>query len=312
MAGLDVRYVGAGPLARTRNLLFVAGLGAAPRPDGLACPFVPVALDFITGSGAYEAWITDDPVTYGSAHGFETAQTDELLFAGIALEEDGDLEAAARRAYDALFALLETSGYPHLLRIWNHFPQITRHVDGMERYRRFTMGRFAAFEARDRAVEAAPAACAVGTDRGPLTIYLLAARKAGTPIENPRQVSAYRYPQQYGPKSPTFSRAMLGTGARTLFISGTASIVGHESRHRGDLQAQARETLANIDELLRQAGRLEKRGPLRLKAFLRDPHYLGLVRPIVQQTLRDEDEIVYVVGEICREELMLEIEGICL
>ena len=31
----------------------------------------------------------------------------------------------------------------------------------------------------------------------------------GTPVENPRQVSAYRYPRQYGPQPPSFARAML-------------------------------------------------------------------------------------------------------
>ncbi|GIL38190.1 hypothetical protein [Roseiterribacter gracilis] len=308
----DVRYLSAASLPSATNLLFVAGLGSAPKPAGLACPFVPVGLDFLQGSGAYEAWITNDTVRYGSAHGFATASTDELLFAGVQIDEGGDLEAASRRAYDALFALLDDSGYPHLLRVWNHFAGITQHVGGMERYRRFTIGRHAAFEARNRAVEAAPAACAVGTEDGPLVIYLLASRNAGTPVENPRQVSAYRYPERYGPKSPTFSRAMLGTTDKVLFISGTASIVGHESQHPNDLIAQANETLANIDQLLLQAGRSESRGPLRLKTYLRDPHYLGLVRPVIDAKLRDGDKVIYVAGEICREELMLEIEGVCL
>ena len=38
---------------------------------------------------------------------------------------------------------------------------------------------------------------------------------AGHAVENPRQVSAYRYPRQYGPQPPRFARAMLPpAGAR--------------------------------------------------------------------------------------------------
>jgi enamine deaminase RidA (YjgF/YER057c/UK114 family) len=309
---LDVHYLGAG--AVPAQPLLVAGFGGAPRPSALdpACPFVPVALDLVAGE-PYEVWTTADPVRYGSEHGFVTAATDTLLFAGIDIDEDGDLESATRRAYDALFALLDRTGYPHLLRVWNHFAGITDQVDGMERYRRFTIGRYAAFEARRRAVEAAPAACAVGTFSGPLSLYLLASRTPGTTIENPRQVSAYRYPDRYGPKSPTFSRAMLGSADEVLFISGTASIVGHESRHLGDPLAQANETLANIDQLLAQAGRQNgNRGALRLKTYLRDPQLLGTVRELIETRLREDDSVVYVAGEICRPELLLEIEGICL
>ncbi len=42
----------------------------------------------------------------------------------------------------------------------------------------------------------------------------------------------------------------------TLFISGTASIVGHRSLHIGDTAAQTRETLTNIEALLGEANRL--------------------------------------------------------
>ena len=85
-----------------------------------------------------------------------------------------------------------------------------------------------------------------------LQVYWLAARVAGTPLENPRQVAAYRYPRQYGPQSPTFARAMLPPAGSDmpLLLSGTASVVGHETRHPGDVLAQLDETFANLDSLL--------------------------------------------------------------
>ena len=140
-------------------------------------------------------------------------------------------------------------GYPHLARLWNYLPQINVETDGLERYRQFNSARRNALIAYRRDLTGnVPAACALGSVTGsPLVIYFLASRQAATAVENPRQVSAYEYPAQYGPK-PAFSRAsILGN---TLFISGTASIVGHETVHVGDVTAQTRETLANIEALV--------------------------------------------------------------
>ena len=125
-----------------------------------------------------------------------------------------------------------------------------------ERYKLFCLGRARAFAA----VHATspdigyPAASAVGKPRGVRTLQVcwLAGREAGTTLENPRQVSAYDYPRQYGPAAPSFSRAAL-TPDPLLLISGTASIVGHASVHLGDVAAQLEETLANLDNLLRHA-----------------------------------------------------------
>ena len=92
---------------------------------------------------------------------------------------------------------------------------------------------------------------AASTARARLQVYWLAARTPGTPLENPRQVSAYRYPRQYGPQPPSFARAMLpASPAMPLLLSGTAAVVGHESRHAESVAAQLDETLLNFDSLL--------------------------------------------------------------
>ena len=118
-----------------------------------------------------------------------------------------------------------------------------------------------------------PAACAIGTDEPGLRLYALAGRTAGIQIENPRQTSAFHYPRQYGPRSPSFSRAVLKAWEERhhhLYISGTASIVGHASQHV-DLMAQLDETLFNLRALLAQANRLtpEPLRPALLKVYCR-------------------------------------------
>ena len=76
------------------------------------------------------------------------------------------------------------------------------------------------------------------------SIYFLAGAHPAHILGNPRQVNAYDYPSLYGPRSPSFARASLyrSDSATQLFISGTASVVGHQSQHKGlaDLQLEKR------------------------------------------------------------------------
>src|SRR5690606_1728933 len=93
-----------------------------------------------------------------------------------------------------------------------------------------------------------------------------------------RQVSAYRYPRDYGPQPPSFARAMLAHQAAVpLLLSGTASVVGHASAHAGNSSAQLAETCANLEHLLAAARELDATLPAAfgnasiLKAYLHDP-----------------------------------------
>ena len=102
-----------------------------------------------------------------------------------------------------------------------------------------------------------PAGTAVGTQRGALQIYFLAGAHPATHLGNPRQINAYDYPKIYGPHSPSFARATLcrSEGTTQLFISGTASVVGHQSQHEGRVDMQALETVTNLHALIERAHR---------------------------------------------------------
>lgn len=276
------------------------------------------------GGAVFDAWLGGDA---GSErrHGCVRYATDGHWLHGCAeIADDGvlGLQASARRAYDDLFEVLAASDCPHLLRLWNYFPGMNLETGGLERYRQFNIGRQEAFAAARRsALEGAPAACALGTRQGPLRVFFLAGRQAPAPIENPRQVSAYRYPQAYGPKAPTFSRAALadaGGGRLALFISGTASIVGHVSVHPGDVRRQAEESLANIAAVREvakaTAGRPFPADQLTYTVYLRHPEDLPAVRAVVEAALGGPDsrasrEAVYLRADVCRAELLVEIEA---
>jgi enamine deaminase RidA (YjgF/YER057c/UK114 family) len=146
-------------------------------------------------------------------------------------------------------------------------------------------------------------------------IYFLASRAAPTAIENPRQISAYHYPPQYGPQ-PAFSRASVlhqAAGAM-LFISGTASIVGHQTIHVGDAGAQTRETLANIEALLSEANRVAGAasfalGTLAYKVYVRHATDLGAVEAQLRSAVGSSARVVYLKADICRQDLLVEIEA---
>jgi len=238
------------------------------------------------------------------------------LFGSLSLEQRaGDtLETLAAQAYMRIFGYIDHFGYRNLLRVWHYFPQINDDENGLERYRGFNVGRHASFVANGRSIgeEDVPAASALGSNSGSLVIYFMAGKQHGKAVENPRQVSAYHYPQVFGPRSPIFVRAMSATlgGQYCFFISGTASIVGYETLHQGDAEKQSAETLLNIRALLQQIPHFDPaQGRMLLKVYLRHIEDLPMVRAKVQAEFGQACRAVYLHSNICRSDLLLEIEG---
>ncbi|WP_448251771.1 chorismate transformation enzyme, FkbO/Hyg5 family [Ottowia oryzae] len=353
---LSATSVPAPDRAATRVLLAqrlgqpAAGTGAAQGAHG--GPGVDCALPALTGLGvgaASDHWLGGDadlPTQAGETAVAELidAATDhpavahatvrwrqrgDWLAAAIDLPEadEGEgLQALADAAYDALFALLQARGTPHVLRFWNYLARINEHAAGLERYRRFNRGRQDAFaRARRNALEGSPAASAVGSPAGaPLQVRVIAsASRASLPVENPRQVSAYHYPSAYGPVAPSFSRAALlprADGGALLAISGTASILGHATVHVGDVRAQTHEACRNLQAVL-AAARAQAAG--RTLADLRDACLTIYVRhpqdaPAVAAALAEQlgegapalATAVWLQADICRDDLLVEIEGV--
>lgn len=289
----------------------------------LAAPLLGAAPDF-PSAGGRECWTAAGPLQSGMAEGIAWRRQGELLYGVISLDEadfagapGSALQAASESAYRRIFRLLEAQGLPHLWRAWNYLAHINQETAGLERYRQFNIGRQEAFMAHGRGLgQQMPAACALGFAGGPLSVAFLAGAQAATPIENPRQVSAYDYPAEYGPRSPSFSRAVLACppGQELLLISGTASILGHRTVHPDDLLAQCDETLANIAVLLAEANRLSRGRPYGLadldyRVYLRRAEDFPRLRARLEAALGPEVAWVCLQADICRADLLLEIEA---
>ncbi len=263
----------------------------------------------------FEIWTAASPTRLCQNGPVMGTCSDDLAFAAIKLDEAGhaSLEDAVEAAYLDIFDFLDKTGFSAPLRFWNYLTSITGDDRGLERYMRFNTGRHRAFSARLRQ-PVPPAASAVGGHGGESIIYFLAARVPARLIENPRQVSAFEYPPIYGPTSPSFSRAAIHEqgDTQTLFISGTASIAGHETRHPGDLSHQVAETVANLHALIGATGQTLSDGNWALKIYLRDPANRAAVNQAVDAMFGAGSQRLYLHGEICRSALLVEIEALCL
>ncbi|WP_132986012.1 pteridine-dependent deoxygenase [Luteimonas terricola] len=286
---------------------------ALPDPRYLRIPLEP------HGPAWFEVWHGNAPVVRGRDDGVRWASDGQLLFGVIEIHEGvGGIQEAARRAYARLAAFTASSRTPHLLRIWNYVDDITLGAGDDERYRAFCVGRARGLGSFD--VQALPAATAIGRCDGErvVQVYWLASAAPGTPVENPRQVSAYRYPRQYGPQSPSFARAMLPPpgSSMPLLLSGTAAVVGHASMHDGELLAQLDETFTNFDALVGAARVHDPSLPphfgpgTRLKVYVRDRHDLPLVADALDRRFGDAVPRIILHAAICRRELAVEIDGV--
>lgn len=288
-------------------------------------PCAAVAMPVLGAGGASlcEVWRSGATPVSGRHGAISYREDGDLLFGCLSRDEGSAatggaaLREAAREAYAGLFAAADALGFPHLVRCWNYFSGINHEAAGLERYRHFNIGRQEGFCAGGRPVDAdLPAACALGTQGGPLVVAFLAARAVPIQIENPRQISAYAYPPEYGPRSPTFARASLlpHADAELLFLSGTASIVGHRTLHVGDAAGQTAEVLANLRAVIDAANQVSRLGgfaldELALKVYVRDARDLASIREQIESAPDAPAEAVYLQADICRRDLLVEIEA---
>lgn len=321
------------PAADDGRLPVVSGLGGAwlglPSVGRAGLPPLQRIAAQVFGEDSpimMEAWRGEGPVEVGEGDGVVWARQGGTLFGVIEIAEESvarsadqtPLQAAGHEAYRRLFGLLGAQGVPHLWRVWNFMAGINLDSHGLERYRQFNQGRQGAFLEASRAVRGAvPAASALGLMGGPLSVAFLAGGEPVQAIENPRQVSAYDYPADYGPSSPTFSRAGLVRldGRAVLFISGTASIVGHATLHPGDVVRQCQESLDNIEALLAAttetcADVALTLGDLIYRVYVRRAEDYPQVRDEVRRRVGGEATVIFLQADICRADLLLEIEAV--
>ena len=268
----------------------------------------------------HEVWqTTEQQIERGSTDNNHWAKTSDILCVSrwVNFDEHVDIESAIRTAYHKILTLLNDKGYPFTLRFWNYLPNINVGQGDEEVYKRFCTGRLQAFEAIGISTQHYPAASALGHYSTGAVIYVLAAKTQPTHFMNTNQVNAYEYPREYGVSSPSFARATAWimpndakkSNASCLFISGTASIVGHKTIYPGDLLGQLQTTANNIEQLMIQTNTpLEKLKTL--KVYIRHTEHAQTTRTWLQERFPQAQQLL-THADICRDLLLVEIECFC-
>ena len=255
------------------------------------------------------------------------------------LRPGSDLPGVYAQTLDALgrlkLALAKAgSGFQHVVRTWLYLGGITELEHGLQRYQELNRARTDFYEpihfglarcSRAQSPRIYPASTGIGMQGQGLAVSCLAVESQRQdlfllPLENPQQTPAYSYNRIYSQKSPKFSRAMaLGLGDYlTTWVSGTASIVDSESRHLGDIEMQTEQTIDNIERLLAPENfarhGLHGAGALlhdlaKVRVYLKHPQDLERCRAVCQRRLACVPAL-YVVADVCRPELLVEIEGV--
>jgi enamine deaminase RidA (YjgF/YER057c/UK114 family) len=267
-------------------------------------------------------------------------QTDEMkaLFFGGAM--GGTSDESIQKQSDIIFSKLEEifelekMPVSSIVRQWNYIEKITRIKGGNQNYQNFNDAR-SRFYQRTNWSEGFPAATGIGISYGGVIVDLDAIYANGSgikvvPLNNTLQVPAHDYSasvlvgaaEEAGVPltSPKFERAklVLFDNEGIIYISGTAAIRGEMSLMDKGIEEQTRITLENIEHLISAetlansgAGSFGKVEISSLRIYLKEESFFEPCKKIVDENYRGVPA-VYLKADICREELLVEIEGLAI
>jgi enamine deaminase RidA (YjgF/YER057c/UK114 family) len=248
---------------------------------------------------------------------------------------DHSITEKAEHVFGVMEKILRSEGlnFNHIFRQWNYIEEITI-VESDERksqhYQQFNNVR-AQYYSRADFSHGYPAATGIGIRAGGVIVSFFAASPGlfGTlAIENPLQKAAFEYSEkvlvgeaEYRGSckcSPKFARAKFVANHETehVFISGTASIREEVTVGENDVARQTEVTLDNIEKLIQREtlSALGENGGENhqiefIRVYIKNPEDYLVVRKICEQRLPGIPGI-YVVSDVCRENLLVEIEAL--
>jgi enamine deaminase RidA (YjgF/YER057c/UK114 family) len=245
--------------------------------------------------------------------------------------------AQYREAFDSMDRVLKSEGmdFSHIVRQWNYIEKFLETNSAREgtrqNYQIFNDFR-SVFYGETDFPNGYPASTGIGMFTGGAILECLALKPASdisiAPLSNPLQKDAHAYSQDvlegdsgqgFDKKaSPLFERAkiIIQGNSGIIFVSGTAAVRGEDTITEGDIQSQTLATLENIDTLL-SAENLLSMGVnagtdsprlSQLRAYVKREADLPQVKTICRERYGDIPS-QYVVSDVCREALLVEIEG---
>ena len=248
------------------------------------------------------------------------------IISGAILPEDitASTFEQANSIFSTIGAILSENDFRpnNIYRQWNYIQGITMLNDGSQHYQEFNDAR-SLFYSECEWSNGYPAATGIGTQRGGVMIEFNAIKGeecVNKPIDNPLQIAAHSYSQkvldgkvieQLSERStPKFERArILGT---TLYVSGTAAIKGENSIQSNDTVEQTARTMSIMDNLIAQDNiPADNNGAIYdiLRVYVKKECAIPSVKEYMEQHYPAVPKH-YLVADICRPELLVEIEGV--
>jgi hypothetical protein len=244
-----------------------------------------------------------------------------FLFAGgFQSDINVSIEQQSVEVFRRIEELLKHEHFPihSIIRQWNYIEQISCFSNGNQHYQSFNNAR-SDFYAQTLWPKGYPAATGIGTNLGGVLVDLDAAVFTSpdtfvTAVDNPLQIAAHAYSEKVleanrtKKETPKFERAKSITSGnrRLVYISGTAAIRGEESLKEAGLERQLHITMENIAQLTGKAQ------PVMFRVYLKNKEAYATAQRLMNAYHQHTIPISYMCADICRDELLIEIEGIAI
>ena len=272
-------------------------------------------------------FLTDSSATIERHRNFtllKNGECAELITGGIIPD---DMSASTYEQASSIFKgiekMLQTNGFKpsDIYRQWNYIQGITMLNDGSQNYQEFNDAR-SIFYNKCEWSNGYPAATGIGADAGGVVVEVNAimSHDKSLPIDNPLQIAAHNYSQDVldgkvidvlkEKSTPKFERArLLGN---TILISGTAAIKGEQSINSHDAVEQTAETMEIMDRLVSKENIPTENNGVHydlLRIYVKRKNDIEAVKDFMDTHYPDVAKH-YLVADVCRPELLIEIEGI--
>ncbi len=251
----------------------------------------------------------------------------EILIGNIQSNKKVGCKTDSKNAFNTLSKIFKERSFPvnSIVRQWNYIEDIVGFDGDDQKYQEFNNVRS---EFYDTCFEEKgyPAATGIGMNRGGLIIEFVAVKSTEfetSPVDNPGQIAAHSYSEDVliGEEciiktTPKFERArfMEMFGKKLIFISGTASIIGENTVGVNDPVKQTEITIQNIQRLYSKEVLNKISDKLFLsryghaRVYIKKREHFPAIREVFESHFGNQP-VVYIIADICRNDLLVEIEG---
>ncbi|MEI6555392.1 MAG: Rid family hydrolase [Paludibacter sp.] len=280
--------------------------------------------------------ISTSAVSYHDFHAgryltIETKEFSALLVEGVMSDNiQQSIGEQSLDVFNKIQQILHTASMPaeNIVRQWNYIGHITGVENNSQNYQEFNNER-SRFYASSNWKNGYPAATGISMDIHAVIVSMIAVKFHDTtrifPVNNSLQFAAHCYSKTVlgnseKKETPKFERAKLIVSGKSAccYISGTAAILGEKSLADQDVKTQASQTIALIRHLISaenlKVNGIDFSGDLKivhLRVYIKKIADYETVRSVLEAEL-PRINAFYVCAGVCREELLVEIEGVAI